>query len=132
MSPMKLSLFVISFLISVALLSGSDTILPVKVITDGFNCKEGIIVADELRALVKDDSLLKTCALKDSSYLIIEITSYQDGPTVVVHAAFSKATLLQTFKLDYVFSRRLVSRTLQEMQEISANIVEKVHVIRNN
>ncbi|MFN2128388.1 MAG: hypothetical protein ACK2TU_11070 [Anaerolineales bacterium] len=106
--------------------------MPVRVMTDGFNCKEGIIIADEVRSLVETDSLLRNYTNTDSLYLVIEITSFQDGSSAVIKASFSKVTPLQTFRLDYVFSRRLVSRTLADMLEISANILDKVHVIRTN
>jgi hypothetical protein len=109
-----------------------DSNMAVRVMTDGFNCKEGIIIADEVRSLVEEDSLLSNYTSTDSLYLIIEITSFQDGSSAVIKASFSKVTPLQTFRLDYTFSRRLVSRTLAEMRKISANILDKVHVIRTN
>jgi len=109
-----------------------DSPFPVRIMTDGFNCKEGIIIADQIRTLVKSDTLLRNYDQTDSTYIIVEITSYQDGGTAVINAGFSKITPLQKFKLDYVFTRRLVSKTLVDMQEISANVIDKIHLIHKN
>lgn len=107
-------------------------IVPVRVITDGFNCSEGIIVADQVRDLVKQDSLLQTYEKSDSSYIIVEITSYRDGKTSVINAGFSRVTPLQKSNLDYTFTRRLVTQTLEQMREISKNILQKIHLIRKD
>jgi len=129
---MKIPRLFLIFLLLAGSVLGNDSTMPVRVMTDGFNCKEGIIIADEVRSLVKEDSLLRNYTTTDSLYLIIEITSFQDGSSAVIKASFSKVTPLQTFRLDYIFSRRLVSRTLEDMREISVNILDKVHIIRIN
>jgi hypothetical protein len=105
-------------------------IIPVRVITDGFNCTEGVIIADQVRDLVKEDSLLQIYSKSDSAYIIVEITSYRDGGTSVINAGFSRVTPLQKSKLDYTFTRRLITQTLEQMKEISKNILEKIHLIR--
>ena len=105
-------------------------IVPVRVITDGFNCTEGVIVADQVRDLVKEDSLLQIYSKSDSSYIIVEITSYRDGGTSVINAGFSRVTPLEKSELDYTFTRRLITQTLEQMKEISKNILEKIHLIR--
>lgn len=109
-----------------------DGTTPVRVLTDGFNCKEGVIVADQIRDLVEADSLLQTYNQSDSSYIIVEITSFNDGGTAVINAGFAEVTPLQKSELDYKFTRRLVSKTLIDMKEISLNIVEKIHLIRKS
>jgi len=105
---------------------------PVRVLTDGFNCKEGVIVADQIRELVNEDSLLQAFSTGDSSFIIVEITSFTDGGTAVINAGFATVTPLQRSDLDYKFTRRLVSKTLSDMREISMNIVEKIHLIRKS
>jgi hypothetical protein len=105
---------------------------PVRVLTDGFNCKEGVIVADQIRDLVDVDSILQTYTKNDSSYIIVEITSFNDGTSAVINAGFATVTPLQRSELDYKFTRRLVSKTLIDMKEISINIVEKIHLIRKS
>jgi len=129
---MKIAQMIFLFLLAAGSVFADDSGMPVRVMTDGFNCKEGIIIADEVRALVKADSLLRNYTNTDSLYLVIEITSFQDGSSAVIKASFSKVTPLQTFRLDYIFSRRLISKTLADMREISSNILDKAHVIRNN
>lgn len=122
------------FLCLLIILSGSakELPVPVRVMTDGFNCKEGIIIADQVREIVQADTLLRNFDKADSNYIIVEITSYQDGATAVINAGFAVVTPLQQNKLDYKFRRRLVSKTLVDMKEISNNIIEKVHMIRTN
>ena len=102
----------------------------VRVITDGFNCSEGVVIAEQIRELVKNDTLLKSYTNIDSTYIVVEITSFRDGGTAVINAAFATVTPLQKSRLDYKFTRRLVSKTLVDMREISANILEKIHLIR--
>jgi hypothetical protein len=104
----------------------------VRVITDGFNCSEGVVIADQIRELVENDTLLKSYSDIDSIYIVVEITSFRDGGTAVINAAFATVTPLQKSQLDYKFTRRLVSKTLVDMREISANILEKIHLIRKN
>ena len=104
----------------------------VRIITDGFNCSEGVVIADQIRELVENDTLLKSYTETDSAYIIVEITSFRDGGTAVINAAFATVTPLQKSPLDYKFTRRLVSKTLVDMREISANILEKIHLIRKN
>ena len=111
---------------------GQENSTPVRVLTDGFNCKEGVIVADQIRELVETDSLLLTYSQSDSSYIIVEITSFNDGGTAVINAGFATVTPLQRNNLDYKFTRRLVSKTLVDMKDISLNIVEKIHLIRKS
>ncbi|TFH01316.1 MAG: hypothetical protein E4H13_05240 [Calditrichales bacterium] len=104
--------------------------MPVFVVTNGFNCSEGIIVADQIRVLVESDSLLLTRQSADSSYITVEITSYADGETSVINAGFTRVTPIQKNKYDYFYTRRLVTRTLEEAKNISVNILEKIHLIR--
>jgi len=126
---MKVYLFLLLFFINGY---NQEIQTPVRVFTDGFNCKEGVIVADQIRELVETDSLLLTYNQLDSSYIIVEITSYNDGGTAVINAGFATVTPLQKSELDYRFTRRLVSKTLVDMKEISLNIVEKIHLIRKS
>ena len=107
-----------------------EKLATVRVMTDGFNCREGIIVADQIRKMVTVDSLLRSYSPSDSIYIVVEITSFKDGNTAVINAAFSTITPIQKSKLDYQFTRRLVSSTLEQMREISVNIMEKIHLIR--
>lgn len=104
----------------------------VRIMTDGFNCSEGIVIANQIRDMVNADSLLKSYTSGDSTYIIVEITSFKDGSTSVINASFSTVTPLQKNKLDYHFTRRLVSNTLTDMKEISFNILEKIHLIRKS
>jgi hypothetical protein len=69
---------------------GQESTIPVRVLTDGFNCKEGVIVADQIRNLVEADSLLQTYNQSDSSYIIVEITSFNDGGTAVINAGLRR------------------------------------------
>jgi hypothetical protein len=126
---MKVNLLLLLFFFNA---SGQEIITPVRVLTDGFNCKEGIIVADQIRELVGSDSILQAYTQEDSSYIIVEITSFNDGGTAVINAGFATVTPLQRNDLDYKFTRRLVSKTLVDMKEISLNIVEKIHLIRKS
>ena len=127
------NLLVIVFVLSLALtVIGEVSRMPVRVMTDGFNCKEGIIIANQVRELVETDTLLRAYDQDDSTYIIVEITSYQDGGTAVINAGYATVTPIQKNKLDYKFARRLVSKTLVDMREISVNIVDKVHLIRKN
>ena len=126
---MKLHLFLLFIILNAY---GQENSTPVRVLTDGFNCKEGVIVADQIRELVETDSLLLTYSQSDSSYIIVEITSFNDGGTAVINAGFATVTPLQRNNLDYKFTRRLVSKTLVDMKDISLNIVEKIHLIRKS
>ena len=126
------ALLVFLFLFNLFTADESHPSTPVRVITDGFNCAEGIIVADQIRELVAGDSLLKSYASGDSSYIVVEITSFRDGETSVINAAFAIVTPIQKNDLDYNFTRRLVSKTLDDMREISQNILEKIHLIRKS
>ena len=110
----------------------AESPIAVRVMTDGFNCKEGIIIADQVREIVQLDTLLRSFNKADSTYIIVEITSYQDGGTAVINAEFATVSPIQKNELDYKYTRRLVSKTLVDMKEISTNIVEKVHLIRKN
>ncbi len=121
--------FVISLVFTVI---GEDARLPVRVMTDGFNCKEGIIIANQVREIIESDTLLRAFNQDDSTYIILEITSFQDGGTAVINAGFATVNPLQKSMLDYKFTRRLVSKTLTDMNEIASNIVDKVHLIRKN
>jgi hypothetical protein len=121
--------FIFIFLLITAS-AAQEKMATVRILTDGFNCREGIIVADQIREMVTVDSLLKSYAPDDSNYIVVEITSFKDGSTVVINAAFSTVTPIQKNKLDYQFTRRLVSSTLGQMHEISYNIIEKIHLIR--
>jgi len=126
---MKIYLLLLFFLLNGY---GQNHATSIRVLTDGFNCKEGVIVADQIRELVGSDSILQTYTQEDSSYIIVEITSFNDGGTAVINAGFATVTPLQKYDLDYKFSRRLVSKTLVDMKEISINIVEKIHLIRKS
>ncbi len=123
--------FILVFLI-ISIVNGytKETPLSVRVMTDGFNASEGIIVADQIRDFVLADSLLRTYIENDSSYVIVEIRSFRDGGTTVITADFSSVTNQGKNKLDYQYSRRLVSQTLLDIKEISKNIVEKIHLIQ--
>jgi len=129
---MKIISILVLFLILVLSVEGKESSVAVRVLTDGFNCKEGIIIADQVRDIVQTDTLLHSFNKNDSTYIIVEITSYQDGGTAVINAGFATVTPIQKSKLEYKFTRRLVSKTLVDMKEISANIVDKVHLIREN
>jgi hypothetical protein len=111
---------------------GAESPIAVRVMTDGFNCKEGIIIADQVREIVQVDTLLRSFNMADSTYIIVEITSYQDGGTAVINAGFATVSPIQKSELEYKYTRRLVSKTLVDMKKISANIIEKVHLIRKN
>jgi hypothetical protein len=126
---MKLNLFLLFIVLNAY---GQEIKTPVRVLTDGFNCKEGVIVADQIRELVNEDSLLQSFTTGDSSFIIVEITSFTDGGTAVINAGFATVTPLQKSDLDYKFTRRLVSKTLVDMREISINIIEKIHLIRKS
>jgi len=126
---MKLHLFFILIVINAY---AQESTIPVRVLTDGFNCKEGIIVADQIRDLVKVDSLLQSYSRSDSSYIIVEITSFNDGGTAVINANFATVSPLQRSDLNYKFTRRLVSKTLVDIKEISRNILDKIHLIRKS
>ena len=127
---MKISFFIFLLILLLTPALATDTTFAVRVMTDGFNCKEGIIIADQIRTLVQTDTLLRTYDKIDSAYILVEIRSYQDGGTTVINAGFSEITPLQKFKLDYMFSRRLLSKTLGDMWDISMNILDKIHLIR--
>jgi hypothetical protein len=129
---MKIMLSLWIFHLLIFYVPGNNSTIAVKVMTDGFNCKEGIVIADQVRSLVEADSLLRMFNKNDSTYIIVEITSYQDGGTAVINAGFSMVTPIQKNKLDYKYSRRLVSKTLVDMRNISTNIVDKVHLIRKH
>ena len=126
---MKVYLF-----LSLIFISGfsQESQTPIRDLTDGFNCMEGVIIADQIRDLVDADSILYACTRDDSTYIIVEITSYSDGGTSVINAGFATVTPLQKNDLDYKFTRRLVSKTLIDMKEISSNIVDKIHLIRKS
>lgn len=127
------SLLIVAFILTLVLtVNGDLSVLPVQVMTDGFNCKEGIIIADQVRDIIQSDTLLTSYIKTDSVYILVEITSYQDGGTAVINAGFATVSPIQKSKLDYKFRRRLVSKTLVDMKEIAANIVDKIHVIRKN
>jgi len=127
------NLLIIIFVLSLTLaVIGEVSRVPVRVMIDGFNCKEGIIIANQVREIVGTDTLVRAYDQDDSTYIIVEITSYQDGGTTVINAGFAKVTPIQINKLDYKFTRRLVSKTLIDMMEISLNIVDKVYLIRKN
>jgi len=124
--------FYLFFILIVINSYGQENVTPVRVLTDGFNCKEGVIVADQIRDLVSVDSLLQTYNKSDSSYIVVEITSFNDGGTAVINANFATVSPLQRSELDYKFTRRLVSKTLADMKVISRNILDKIHLIRKS
>jgi hypothetical protein len=127
---MKKVFILILWILAVVNGNTKEAPLSIRVMTDGFNASEGIIVADQIRDLVLTDSLLCPYNENDSSYVIVEIRSFRDGGTTVITADFSLATIQGKNKLDYQYSRRLVSKTLLDIKEISKNIVEKIHLIQ--
>ena len=61
--------------------------------------------------------------------------NYADCPTDTDYKYIDKGNYININninKLDYKYTRRLISKTLLDMMEISLNIVDKVYLIRKN